>query len=80
MAVQQWIVSAKLKFKGSGGIDMWKELTTNKKILKWKIVGNRIIGRPRIQWQHNAQEDKENWWPYEIDKWKLRIDIGVEEN
>ena len=40
---------------------------TTKKLLDWKPVGSRLVGRPRQRWQDDVMEDLEK---LKIKNWK----------
>ena len=55
------------RIKWLGHIQRMDQARLTRKLLDWKPMGNRLVGRPRQRWQENIMEDLKN---IKVKNWK----------
>jgi hypothetical protein len=48
------------RIKGLGHIQRMDQARPTRKLLDWKTMGTRPVGRPRQRWQEDVREDLKN--------------------
>jgi hypothetical protein len=49
------------RIKWLGHIQRMDQARPTRKLLDWKLMGTRPVGKPRQRWQEDVMEDKKNW-------------------
>ena len=55
------------RIKGLGHIQRMDQARPTRKLLDWKLMGTRPVGKPRQRWQKDVMEDLKN---LKIKNWK----------
>jgi hypothetical protein len=62
------------RIKWLGHIQRMDQARPTGKLLDWKTMGNRPVGKPRQRWQEDVMEDLKKSWKSKTRRRQLRIE------